>query len=592
MKLLCLAHPHMKHVLDDVRVVQWERGDPVPVFGPSVGVDTETELITDTCLAPPLVVLGVYDNATRTCYIVYWNDIELFLKSMCNQNTQQRYFNVGFDESVLDNELPEERPLLAAIDRDRVIDMQIRVNLHDLATCGYIVYDTFSLEGCAKTYLNWKLDKGDGTEDSARLSFRRGTPITAEQAEYLAYDCMTTWAIGEEVEHQATEEAHTKGAVVLYHISSNGTVVDPVMYKYFREKLQADMDRYREELVAIGFPDPYRDPQKEAAAIRDMFHTQYNRLLARAGLESGLAAPEPTDDNPSPERPMPSKTSLKYAICYLYDFSDNTEEIGLLPEWLKVVMEWDRKNMLKKATDEYAMLCEDYGIQSIDSMRRAVVMQAYVAKLLEYVNDSLDRDGKYLFQDAVDFADQYMDEHPALSVSTEPIGPRKYFQEHVQRLLANNPGLELDKTEKSGEIKLTLKDMWKLEDLGITDKFLQLYTAFNHVVKYMSTYMDPKFIKSDGRVHPRYTNILRTGRTSCNSPNIQQLPSREKTYPLKLMYRAPEGAVLCATDFSFIELTKVNAQLSCGASHSAKESELLGLPTLVQWTISSRSRIA
>ena len=104
--------------------------------------------------------------------------------------------------------------------------------------------------------------------------------------------------------------------------------------------------------------------------------------------------------------------------------------------------------------------------------------------------------------------------------------------------------------------------------------------------------MDPKFIKSDGRVHPRYTNILRTGRTSCNSPNIQQLPSREKTYPLKLMYRAPEGAVLCATDFSFIELTKVNAQLSCGASHSAKESELLGLPTLVQWTISSRSRIA
>lgn len=550
MKILCSVHPRMEHVEQDVRVVQWERGDPVPVFGAPVGVDTETELITDTCLDPPLVVLGVYDPSVRTCYIVYWEDIGDFFRGLCGQATEQRYFNLGFDEQVLDNEL-EEKPLLKAIDSDHVIDMQIRIHLNELATIGFIRHNLYSLEGCVKEFLNWQLDKGDGTEDSHRLSFRRGTPITTEQAEYLAYDCMTTWALGEAVKHQATEEAHTKGMVVLAHISTNGMTVDPVMYKYFRDKLQTDMDHYREELVAIGFPDPYRDPQREANDIQDLFFKQYDRLLARGGLKSGLyfhVNPEMSD------HVMPSKTNLRYAICYLYEFDDDSENLHLLPDYLKTVMEWDRKNMLKKAADEYAMLCEEYGIQSVDELTKAVAMQAYVAKLMEYVNDTLDKTDKYLFKDAVEYADKYLDEHPSLCSTVAPIGPRKYFQDHVARLLKQNPGLELDRTEKSGEIKLTLKDMWKLEDMGITDKFLQLYTSFQHCQKYMSTYMDPKFIKSDGKVHPRYTNILRTGRTSCNSPNCQQLPSRDATYPLKLIYRAPEGAVLCATDYSHIEL--------------------------------------
>lgn len=34
----------------------------------------------------------------------------------------------------------------------------------------------------------------------------------------------------------------------------------------------------------------------------------------------------------------------------------------------------------------------------------------------------------------------------------------------------------------------------------------------------------------------------------------QNLPSREKNYPLKNMFTAPQGGILCATDFSFIEL--------------------------------------
>ena len=33
--------------------------------------------------------------------------------------------------------------------------------------------------------------------------------------------------------------------------------------------------------------------------------------------------------------------------------------------------------------------------------------------------------------------------------------------------------------------------------------------------------------------------------------NLQNLPSRDKQYALKNMFMPPEGAILCATDFSF-----------------------------------------
>ena len=30
-------------------IKRWKQGDPIPTFGDALGIDTETELITDTC---------------------------------------------------------------------------------------------------------------------------------------------------------------------------------------------------------------------------------------------------------------------------------------------------------------------------------------------------------------------------------------------------------------------------------------------------------------------------------------------------------------------------------------------------------------
>ena len=58
------------------------------------------------------------------------------------------------------------------------------------------------------------------------------------------------------------------------------------------------------------------------------------------------------------------------------------------------------------------------------------------------------------------------------------------------------------------------------------------------------------------RIHPRYQTLVRTGRTSCCSPNIQQLP-REGGF--REMVVASPGYVLLTVDYSAIELRTLAA---------------------------------
>lgn len=62
-------------------------------------------------------------------------------------------------------------------------------------------------------------------------------------------------------------------------------------------------------------------------------------------------------------------------------------------------------------------------------------------------------------------------------------------------------------------------------------------------------------LKAD-RIHPRYTTLVRTGRTSCHGPNIQQLP-REGGF--REMIVPSPGYVFLGIDYSFIELRTLAA---------------------------------
>ena len=58
------------------------------------------------------------------------------------------------------------------------------------------------------------------------------------------------------------------------------------------------------------------------------------------------------------------------------------------------------------------------------------------------------------------------------------------------------------------------------------------------------------------RVHPRYTTLVRTGRTSCSKPNLQQVPRKGG---FRECFTASPGHCFLTIDYSFIELVTLAA---------------------------------
>ena len=82
----------------------WARGDPFPAIGHAVGIDTETELITDAELTPPLVVLGVFNPADMTCYQISWIDAQYFMQELLKRDCKLYFANAGFDYFELESD--------------------------------------------------------------------------------------------------------------------------------------------------------------------------------------------------------------------------------------------------------------------------------------------------------------------------------------------------------------------------------------------------------------------------------------------------------------------------------------------------------
>ena len=102
----------------------------------------------------------------------------------------------------------------------------------------------------------------------------------------------------------------------------------------------------------------------------------------------------------------------------------------------------------------------------------------------------------------------------------------------------------LPRSDKSGELSSKSEDIEHLRSLQFVDSFL----------KYNSVEKASTFIRdlSSSRVHPRYNLLVNTGRTSCSSPNFQQLP---RVGGIREAFCAEQGNVLLITDYSAIELS-------------------------------------
>lgn len=79
------------------------------------------------------------------------------------------------------------------------------------------------------------------------------------------------------------------------------------------------------------------------------------------------------------------------------------------------------------------------------------------------------------------------------------------------------------------------------------DPFIDHYCQFHELAGLLKFFRE---LKQD-RIYPRYIPLVRTGRTSCRKPNLQQLP-RDSRY--RELIVAPEGYHLLQVDYSVLEL--------------------------------------
>lgn len=483
------------------RCVTWRHGDPYPNFGETCGIDTETTLIDDIETTPDLAYAGFFVPDDNTCYIADHVDALELIEFCSSLDCVQYYFNAAFDFLVFDKALKKPHNMLwSAVACDYVIDVGCRAQLHEIATLGYTTAHSFSLKGMCKHYLKYDMDKGEDQGDAAaRLTFRPGVPITEEQLIYLGIDCFTTWALGATLPKRATEATHTRGSIVLRAIETNGLCVDRRVWDAFVNMLQIDQEQYRQELLSFGFPDPVKTPKQEK-----QFDARTCALLER------IIANAPADMR-CPVTKVPSKDQMRRLFVYMYSKPDQ------LPVATATVMADPRKIPDKKERETLAEIIETYNLGGVFEARSGQALAAVFYTVLSNIWQT-----ECSFASAMEAADLVLQENPQwLAPPVKQIGPKAFMQQHLKELSEKYPKLRLSRTKKSGELKLTKDDLWLLTDMGISDPFLTAHQNYCHATKFLSTYLNDKFIRRDGRIHPRYTNILRTGRTSCRGPLIR-----------------------------------------------------------------------
>ncbi len=138
-------------------------------------------------------------------------------------------------------------------------------------------------------------------------------------------------------------------------------------------------------------------------------------------------------------------------------------------------------------------------------------------------------------------------------------GNQKFYNEIIEYL-----GLDekLPKTATGG-YSMKEDDLVAHRNIPFIDMYL----------KYKSLEKTTHFLKNldSDKVHPRYDLLKNTGRTSCSSPNFQQLP---RDGDIRSMFKAAEGSTFIITDYSAIELSTLAQVLYDEFRHSVMRDKI------------------
>ncbi len=144
-------------------------------------------------------------------------------------------------------------------------------------------------------------------------------------------------------------------------------------------------------------------------------------------------------------------------------------------------------------------------------------------------------------------------------------GTKKVFNKVVTRI-AQERGLALQVTQKSGDVCQAADALVAMAD----HDFVRAFLSFKEQGKLRSTYVG-HLREAGGQTFPHYNLLVRTGRTSCSRPNIQNLP---RSGGIRECLVPSPGHVLIACDYCVLELCAL-AQICYGRYGKSHMLELI-----------------
>ena len=494
--------------------VVWEKGMDV-MAGRWTAIDTETTLIDfdDPRHVPDLVLATVYGGGDFV-HLVMWEDVPEYLDLLSKHDTYYVFHNAPFDMRVMG--LPRWIPI---VDREKVIDTGLQWILYKMGTVGLSdEADEYpKLARVVKDVTGEDLEK----DAAVRCTFERGIPIDNEHAEYACGDAVATWlaavTMAPDYKVPPTMGIQVKGFLCLDDTSRNGMLVDRRWMSDLRNVFLKEKDEAKPKLKDLGINVEKELETKEIIPyVRKHLFTNFPEKPGIKDLRMSLAAVNRKEYGYPLDAPWPTdegyikKCLAVWATDHPFGIPENASAKALV-------------NMLWKA----AMNAEA-GVSTAAGMK------------------------------------EWWDEHEGW--------PAGYKQEglatQLQRLMAEAESYCSRPFPRTPSGKIALDDK-SLEQIPGEDlerlKFLKELKVYKHAEKMISTYLDEKIVRLDGRVHSRFTPVKSTGRTSSRGPNVQNLPRDDR---LRGIYIPDPGYVMCSCDYNQQELIALSQVTYSRFGHS------------------------
>lgn len=580
----------------------WEP-DQDPVIGPAISADTETELFKGQEF-PDVVMLQV--TAGKRVDLVHWEDIPVYMEKLLRYNTTSVFYfaNAAYDLGVLDMD-----ELYQLVDQRRLVDIFDRYKLWEISERGY-VRKPASLANITKNVLRYTLNK----DDNLRLNFTRAKEPTVPQLVYGSEDVMATWLNAERMPSMPTEDdSQIMGSLVLDGIKRNGMLVDREVFSSLHKKFSAEMavnladlemrgynpllSKSSMDVLRCGLRDlgidgtdlsTFSGPKLEYLLLRAIMATHQPLDRFKADVLNAIACAESEctphfsmaemirsvviDMEPEMEGKL-KRDRLEAAYTKAKELPYKTlidasrpKRINPFKGKMRKVLNESVRGLLSSTWDVPNGLGEynTFSGLGLDEMALGVRLKNWALAFV-FREILMAKAGKNLLLgkefSQIEFR-AYLETKSIMYGGFGPalddcLRPAAFMQEHLRSLEMKN-GIEFGRTDggKEGKpekkkIKVSSKDKWIFTMAGLEDKLVETYIEYSHNRKLISTYLNPAHIWPDGRVHSRYENYVRTGRTSSAKPNVQNIPG---SGGMRQAYIPKKGHLYASIDYSQLEL--------------------------------------